>query len=69
MVEGGGELVFSLFEAELVDELSVFVGPTVIGGREAPTLADGAGFVEDFPNLSLESVERLDGGVLLRWFV
>lgn len=69
MVEGGGELIFSLLEAELVDELSVFVGPTIIGGREAPTLADGEGFVEGFPALSLEGVERLDEGVLLRWRV
>ncbi|GAB3665563.1 2,5-diamino-6-(ribosylamino)-4(3H)-pyrimidinone 5'-phosphate reductase [Halopiger thermotolerans] len=67
MVEGGGELIFSLFEDGLVDELRVFVGPTVIGGRDAPTLADGEGFVEDFPTLELESVERLDDGVLLTW--
>jgi 2,5-diamino-6-(ribosylamino)-4(3H)-pyrimidinone 5'-phosphate reductase len=69
MVEGGGELIFSLFEAGLVDDLSVFVGGTVVGGREAPTLADGEGFVADFPALSLESVERLDDGVVLSWTV
>jgi 2,5-diamino-6-(ribosylamino)-4(3H)-pyrimidinone 5'-phosphate reductase len=69
MVEGGGELVFSLFDAGLVDELTVFVGPTVIGGREAPTLADGEGLVDDFPALSLSGVERVDDGVLLRWTV
>ncbi len=69
MVEGGGELIFSLFEAELVDELSVFVGPKILGGREAPTLADGDGFIEDFPDLSLETVERLDDGVLLQYEV
>ena len=69
LVEGGGELIFSLFEAGLVDELSVFVGGMVIGGREAPTLADGEGFVADFPALELEGVERLDDGVLLRWTI
>jgi 2,5-diamino-6-(ribosylamino)-4(3H)-pyrimidinone 5'-phosphate reductase len=69
LVEGGGELIFSLFEAGLVDELSVFVGGMVIGGREAPTLADGEGFVADFPALELESVERLDDGALLRWSI
>jgi 2,5-diamino-6-(ribosylamino)-4(3H)-pyrimidinone 5'-phosphate reductase len=69
MVEGGGELVFSLFEADLVDELSVFVGGVVVGGREAPTLADGEGFVGDFPRLELEGVERLDDGVVLEWSV
>ena len=69
MVEGGGELIFSLFEADLVDELSVFVGPVVIGGRDAPTLADGDGFVADFSRLELQTVERLDDGVLLRYEV
>jgi 2,5-diamino-6-(ribosylamino)-4(3H)-pyrimidinone 5'-phosphate reductase len=69
MVEGGGELVFSLFEAGLVDELSVYVGGMIIGGREAPTLADGEGFVADFPNLDLEGVERMDDGVVLQWSV
>jgi 2,5-diamino-6-(ribosylamino)-4(3H)-pyrimidinone 5'-phosphate reductase len=69
MVEGGGELIFSLFEAGLVDRLSVYVGPVVVGGRDAPTLADGDGFTGDFPELSLESVERLGEGVLLEYGV
>ncbi|WP_290814689.1 2,5-diamino-6-(ribosylamino)-4(3H)-pyrimidinone 5'-phosphate reductase [Halovivax sp.] len=69
MVEGGGELIFSLFGCGLVDELSVFVGPTVIGGRGAPTLADGEGFVDAFPELALVDVERMDDGVLIRWRV
>jgi len=67
LVEGGGELIFSLFAEGLVDELSVFVGSTVIGGRDAPTLADGEGFVEEFPALSLTGVERLDDGVVLSY--
>ncbi|MFP9192221.1 2,5-diamino-6-(ribosylamino)-4(3H)-pyrimidinone 5'-phosphate reductase [Natronosalvus vescus] len=69
MVEGGGELIFSMFEADLVDELRVFVGPQIIGGRDAPTLADGDGFLENCPTLTLESVERLDDGVILVWNV
>jgi 2,5-diamino-6-(ribosylamino)-4(3H)-pyrimidinone 5'-phosphate reductase len=69
LVEGGGELIFSLFEAGLVDELSVFVGSVLIGGREAPTLADGDGFVASLPELELESVERRDDGVVLEYAV
>ncbi|WP_435184302.1 2,5-diamino-6-(ribosylamino)-4(3H)-pyrimidinone 5'-phosphate reductase [Halobellus sp. EA9] len=69
MVEGGGEVIFSLFEAGLVDELSVYVGSLLIGGRDAPTLADGEGFVESFPPLSLREVSRIDDGVLLRYDV
>ncbi|SEO80627.1 2,5-diamino-6-(ribosylamino)-4(3H)-pyrimidinone 5'-phosphate reductase [Halogranum amylolyticum] len=71
MVEGGGEIVFSLFEAGLVDELSLYVGSLVIGGRDAPTLADGEGFVDvdEFPRLELTDVERLDDGVVLHYAV
>ncbi|MGQ4557018.1 2,5-diamino-6-(ribosylamino)-4(3H)-pyrimidinone 5'-phosphate reductase [Halobellus sp. GM3] len=69
MVEGGGETIFSFFAAGLVDELSVYVGSLVLGGRDAPTLADGPGFVEAFPTLSLRGVERVDDGVLLQYAV
>lgn len=65
MVEGGGEIIYSLFENKLVDRLSVFVSPVVIGGRDAPTLADGDGFVSGFPELATEEVRQVDDGVLL----
>jgi 2,5-diamino-6-(ribosylamino)-4(3H)-pyrimidinone 5'-phosphate reductase len=67
LVEGGGELIFSLFAARLVDALSVYVGSAVIGGRTAPTLADGEGFVEEFPQFDLQEVRRLDDGVVLEY--
>jgi 2,5-diamino-6-(ribosylamino)-4(3H)-pyrimidinone 5'-phosphate reductase len=69
MIEGGGELIYSAFAAELVDELSVFVGSQLIGGRDAPTLADGDGFTEAFPVLTLDTIERLDDGVVLAYTV
>lgn len=69
LVEGGGEIIYSLFEHDLVDECSLFVGSLIIGGRDAPTLADGTGFVEDFPQLTLEDVTRLDDGVVLTYDV
>jgi 2,5-diamino-6-(ribosylamino)-4(3H)-pyrimidinone 5'-phosphate reductase len=69
LVEGGGELIFSLFEAGLVDELTVYVGNVIFGGRDAPTLADGEGFVSSFPELELTDVERVDEGAVLEWTV
>lgn len=69
LVEGGGELIFSLFDAGLVDELTVYVGNIAIGGRDAPTLVDGEGFVQSFPELTLSGIERIDSGALLRWDV
>jgi 2,5-diamino-6-(ribosylamino)-4(3H)-pyrimidinone 5'-phosphate reductase len=69
LIEGGGEIIYSLFEAELVDRVSVFVGSLIIGGREAPTLADGEGFTAAFPRLELEAVNRVDDGVVLEYTV
>ncbi|WP_323677140.1 2,5-diamino-6-(ribosylamino)-4(3H)-pyrimidinone 5'-phosphate reductase [Halorubellus sp. PRR65] len=70
MAEGGGELVFSLFDAGLVDELTVYVGSLVVGGRDAPTLADGDGFTDpEFVDLALRDVSRVDDGVLLAYDV
>ena len=67
LVEGGGELIFSLFEADLVDELSVYIGSLLIGGRDAPTLADGSGFTDAYPALELTAVRRVGEGVLLEY--
>ena len=69
LVEGGGELIFSLFDARLVDRLTVYVGSVVIGGRDAPTLTDGEGFTDpdSFPELSLTDVDRVDDGVVLTY--
>jgi 2,5-diamino-6-(ribosylamino)-4(3H)-pyrimidinone 5'-phosphate reductase len=41
LCEGGGELDGALFQADLVDEIHLTLCPTLIGGRDAPTIADG----------------------------
>ena len=71
LVEGGGETIWSFFSSGLVDELSVFVGPMVIGGGDTPTLADGDGAhrLEDVVRLELVSVERLGDGLWIRYTV
>lgn len=69
MVEGGGTLNWSLIEHGLVDEICVFMGPMVIGGRDAPTLVDGRGFADNFQMLELISTERIDDGLLIKWRV
>ena len=44
LCEGGGELNDALFRAGLVDELHLTFCSQIIGGRNAPTIADGVGF-------------------------
>lgn len=43
LVEGGGELLGSFFDARLVDKIALFYAPIVIGGRNAVTAVDGEG--------------------------
>jgi len=43
LCEGGGELHNALVQAGLVDELHLTICPKIFGGRNSPTIADGAG--------------------------
>lgn len=71
MVEGGATLNWALARAGLVDEISVFVGNILIGGRDAPTLMDGEGISDRSEAIELELAghERVDEGVVLTWRV
>lgn len=71
LIEGGGEVLYSCFEAAIVDRLTLYVGSIIFGGASAPTLVDGNGFrdPESFPRLRRRSVEPTDDGVVLSWEV
>ena len=43
LLEGGGELNFSMLEAGFVDEVCITLTPFIFGGRSAPTSFDGVG--------------------------
>lgn len=69
LVEGGGEVLWSFLDGGHVDRLTVYVAPVVLGGRDAPTVADGPGVasIDGATRLALEGVDRLDDGVVLTW--
>jgi 2,5-diamino-6-(ribosylamino)-4(3H)-pyrimidinone 5'-phosphate reductase len=50
--EGGGELNWHLIRDGLVDEIYVTIAPTLLGGRDAPTLLEGEG-------LTMKAQQRL----------
>jgi len=68
LVEGGGETIWSFLRAGLVDEMTIFLGSMVVGGR-GPTPASGPGARKESDAIPLElvSVQRMPGGVLLRY--
>jgi diaminohydroxyphosphoribosylaminopyrimidine deaminase/5-amino-6-(5-phosphoribosylamino)uracil reductase len=51
LVEGGGTLLGSFFDAELIDEVHVVIAPKLVGGAEAVTPIGGTG-LEQVPELS-----------------
>jgi 2,5-diamino-6-(ribosylamino)-4(3H)-pyrimidinone 5'-phosphate reductase len=70
LVEGGGELNWSLLRLGLVDELTVTIAPRIAGGRLATTLVEGDGVDEIAQGirLQLKQVEqRKNGELVLRY--
>lgn len=67
LVEGGGELNWSVLSFGLADELIVTVAPRVAGGRLATTLVEGDGYdrITGGPKLALKRVERTRAGELV----
>ncbi len=66
LVEGGGEIIFELARLGLIDRMTVYTAPVLIGGRDAPTIADGDGFVseKEFAKFRLVAVKAWGEGVL-----
>lgn len=67
LVEGGGELNWSLLRLGLVNELKVTIAPKIAGGRLATTLVEGDGFdeVAQGVRLKLKKIERKKTGELV----
>ncbi|MEA2647444.1 MAG: diaminohydroxyphosphoribosylaminopyrimidine deaminase [Chloroflexota bacterium] len=67
LVEGGGELAWTMVESRLVDHVYAFVAPTLLGGGRAPSPVDGDGFERLAGALRLETVgiRRLGDDILV----
>jgi len=60
LVEGGGVLAGAFFDAGLVDKVTFFIAPMIIGGQNAPSAVAGAGAekIADAFQLERVSVEQ-----------
>ncbi len=57
LVEGGSELLGSMFDLKLVDKVLVFISPIIIGGGNAKTAVGGTGVSTIVEALCLDRVE------------
>ena len=57
LVEGGPSLAALLLEAGLVDKVTFFVAPMIIGGQDAPSAIAGAGAEKMAEAIRLERIE------------
>lgn len=71
LVEGGGQVNFSLLQAGMVDKVQAFIAPKLIGGQNAITPVEGAGFSELNAAVELErvSTEMLADNILVTGYV
>jgi 2,5-diamino-6-(ribosylamino)-4(3H)-pyrimidinone 5'-phosphate reductase len=54
LVEGGGEINWSVIKLGIINELIVTISPLVIGGRDAKTLVEGEGFANISDGIKLK---------------
>ncbi len=67
LVEGGGQVAGSLFDAGLVDKIVAFIAPVIVGGESAPGPVAGRGVAEIGDALRLSGVtwERVGDDMLV----
>jgi riboflavin-specific deaminase-like protein len=67
LCEGGGEVNGALFKAGLVDEVHLTLCPIILGGRHAPTIADGLGVAKlaNAAHFRLASMKAVDPDLFL----
>lgn len=62
LVEGGANVAGQFLDAGLVNKISFFIAPKIIGGRDAPTAVQGKGADKLTESIELEDVEITQRG-------
>ena len=67
LVEGGGQLLGSLNDLNMIDEVHCFIGPTIVGGQNSKTPIGGVGhsFIDDSSSISIQSVKQVGNDVYI----
>jgi 2,5-diamino-6-(ribosylamino)-4(3H)-pyrimidinone 5'-phosphate reductase len=70
LVEGGGELNWSILQLGIVNELMVTVAPRIVGGRTATTLVEGDGYTKISEGIKMEliKISRQNNGEVILYY-
>ncbi len=70
LVEGGGNINWSIIKNNLFDELIVTISPMIIGGQKAITLIEGKGFdkIKYCKRLQLTKVHKKNNGEIIIYY-
>jgi 2,5-diamino-6-(ribosylamino)-4(3H)-pyrimidinone 5'-phosphate reductase len=70
LVEGGGELNWSILQLGIVNELMVTVAPRIVGGRTATTLVEGDGYTRISEGIKTEliKISRQNNGEVILYY-
>src|SRR4051812_6800011 len=70
LVEGGGELNWSILQLGIVNELMVTIAPRIVGGRTATTLVEGNGYTRISEGIKTEliKISRQNNGEIMLYY-
>ena len=70
LVEGGGEINWSVLRLGIVNELIVTIAPRIIGGRSATTIVEGLGYskMSEGIKMNLEKIVTQDAGEIVLYY-
>lgn len=71
LVEGGGQVHFSMMKAGLVDKIYGFIAPKIIGGSKSLTAVEGEGFLKLSEAMTLKNFtsEKIGEDILISGYV
>lgn len=67
LLEGGGNLNYSMLEEDLVNKVYFYIAPIIIGGSSAKTPVEGDGieYIKDKFNMEFKSVKKINRDILI----
>lgn len=71
LVEGGGRVLGSMFDLEMIDRVQAIIAPIIVGGEDAPTAVEGEG-VEQMAHatrLADVTVQQIGGDIIIEGHV